>query len=111
MVQKIRVPGEDMRAALERARKARGERIAERYVLYEVSPPYTISGYYEVEVPKKRVRVTDGTQQEISEFTKKHKPDDGKWFEIRREGFYEATVVTRTWYDEGVVSPPLDVEL
>ena len=50
------------------------------YGISEVTPAYNSGGYYDVDVPEKRVRVSPwfDTEEEANEWRDRHEPDEGK---------------------------------
>lgn len=97
MVQVKREPF-DFKAAAAAAAERLGKVIETRYVVFEVTPEWTDSGYYgEQRHPAKYIRVGSFRNlRAVSKWEDEHEPDAGKHFEVYEEELRERTV--REWF-------------
>lgn len=93
----------DFVKAAQEANERLGEVIGHKYVVFEVTPGYTDSGYYgEVEHPAKRVKVFDaGNLHAISDWQDNHEPDKGKYFVVQK--FEQRRRVVVEWFPDKIV--------
>lgn len=85
---------------LKRTREELDEQtVAFAYYVDEVTPAYNTGGYYDQDIPEKRVRVSEFFDQQCyaEEWMDGFVPDEGKHFEIRRRRLIEKTI--REWVD------------
>lgn len=102
MVQVVN-PKFDFAAAAKAANERLGKVIGHKYVVFEVTPGYTDSGYYgEVTHPDKWTHVFQaGDLNAVSDWQDSHVPDKGKYFVVKEYEHRERVV--REWFPGRVV--------
>lgn len=67
--------------------------IASRWYVIEVTPAYNTGGYYDEDIPEKRVMVSSyfETQSEAQAWMDQHEPDKGNMLKIQKENLRRIT--------------------